>query len=132
MTMGVRLVTPEREVWSGEASMLIARGADGEIGILPGHAPLLMELGVGALRIQTSGDEVTVAVHGGFLHVVSGGGETFVDVLAEQAELGPEIDVDRAERAKERAEQALAGGASDDARAELARATARLRVRGRG
>jgi F-type H+-transporting ATPase subunit epsilon len=58
MALEVHVVTPEREVWSGEASMVIARGVEGEVGILAGHAPLLVRLAIGALRIQRDDGEL--------------------------------------------------------------------------
>jgi F-type H+-transporting ATPase subunit epsilon len=93
----VRLVTPEREVWVGDAQMLIARGVDGEVGILAGHAPLLARLAIGPLRVVRDGGEAVVAVvDGGFLHVGTHAGVTRADVLAAQAELVGEIDVEAA------------------------------------
>jgi F-type H+-transporting ATPase subunit epsilon len=81
----VELVSVEREVWSGEADMVVARTTEGEIGILPGHAPLLGQLAEGHdVRIQrTSGGELAVAVSGGFLSVTDAG----VTILAEAATL---------------------------------------------
>lgn len=80
----VFLVTPEREVWSGEATMVIARGTEGEIGILAGHAPVLIRLQPeGTVRIQHAGGEEKAEVGGGFMHVTSEGDSTRVDVLAE-------------------------------------------------
>ena len=122
--MQVELVSAERRLWSGEAEMVIARTTEGEIGILPGHAPLLGELGSGAVRIiEPTGSEVVAAIHGGFLSI-SGEG---VSILADIAELGADIDVSRAQRA---AESARSAADSDDveAQAALARATTRLRV----
>ena len=105
----VELVSVEREVWSGEASQVIARTTEGEIGLLPGHAPLLGQLADGGtVRIlQTGGEEVVAAVHGGFLSVTDKG----VTVLAEVAELSGDIDTARAREALERARSAddLAG-----------------------
>lgn len=125
------LVTPEREVWSGQATMVVARGTEGEVGILNGHVPLLIQLGIGPVFIHAEGgDRVVAAVHGGFLHVVTHEGETRVDVLAERAELEHEIDVDRARRQKEEAERRLAAGQDAEATAELARATLRLGLGG--
>ncbi|MCU1602848.1 MAG: ATPase, complex, delta/epsilon subunit-like protein [Frankiales bacterium] len=85
MALHVELVSVEREVWSGEASMVIARTTEGEIGILPGHAPLLGQLAEGFdVRIQQeTGGELAVTVSGGFLSVTDGG----VTILAEQATL---------------------------------------------
>jgi len=81
----VELVSVEREVWSGEADMVVARTTEGEIGILPGHAPLLGQLAEGHdVRIQqTGGGELAVQVAGGFLSVTESG----VTILAEAATL---------------------------------------------
>ena len=78
----VHVVTPEREVWTGEADMVVAQSVEGQLGILPGHAPLLALLDVGPLRIKTGGSEVESRIEGGFLHVAF----DRVDVLAERAE----------------------------------------------
>jgi F-type H+-transporting ATPase subunit epsilon len=95
----VHLVTPEREVWTGAAQMLIARGIEGEVGILGGHAPMLVQLAIGPLRIHREGGELLAAVvDGGFLHVGTHEGVTRADVLASQAELAAEIDVDEVRR----------------------------------
>ncbi|MGZ5302137.1 MAG: F0F1 ATP synthase subunit epsilon [Actinomycetota bacterium] len=99
MPLEVHVVTPEREVWTGEAEMLIARGVDGEVGILAGHAPMLVQLAIGPLRIHREGGELLAAVvDGGFLHVGTHEGVTRADVLASQAELAGEIDIDEARR----------------------------------
>jgi F-type H+-transporting ATPase subunit epsilon len=79
----VHVVTPEQEVWSGDADMVVATAADGQLGVLPGHAPLLALLGTGPLEIQAGGQRVRAAVDGGFLHVAN----DRVDVLAEHADL---------------------------------------------
>ena len=122
----VFLVTPERELWSGQASIVIARGSEGEVGIQAGHAPMLIQLAIGPLFIQTEGERLAAAVDGGFLHVVTNEGETRVDVLAEHAELQSEIDMDRARRQKEDAERRIAEREDGLAQAELAKATTRL------
>ena len=85
MALHVELVSVEREVWSGEASTVIARTTEGEIGILPGHAPLLGQLADGHdVRIaQEGGSEIAVTVGGGFLSVTDEG----VTILAETAEM---------------------------------------------
>ena len=104
----VELVSVERELWSGEAVQVIARTTEGEIGILPGHAPLLGQLADGGVVsiYQGEGAPLLVAVHGGFLSVTDEG----VTVLAEVAELADDIDTGRAQAALERArgEQDLA------------------------
>ena len=87
MALDVHVVTPEREIWSGEAAMVIARGVEGEVGILPQHAPLLIRLATGQLRIRMNGTEEAVDVDGGFLHVTTTEGVTRVDVLASSAEM---------------------------------------------
>jgi len=124
----VFLVTPEREVWSGQATMVVARGTEGDVGILAGHTPMLIQLGISPVFIQTEGERIAAAVDGGFLHVVSSGMDTRVDILAEHAELSMEIDVDRARRLKEDAERRIA--ADHDAEADLAKALMRLDLRG--
>jgi F-type H+-transporting ATPase subunit epsilon len=120
----VFLVTPEREVWSGRASIVVARGSEGEVGIQAGHAPMLIQLAIGPLFIQTEQERLAAAVDGGFLHVVTTGGETRVDVLAEHAELREEIDVERARTQREHAERRP--GDDESVKAELAKARTRL------
>lgn len=89
----VELVSVEREVWSGEADLIVARTTEGELGILPGHAPLLAELAEGfTVSIRRGGNDVIAAVHGGFLSVTERG----VTILAEVAELSDELDASRA------------------------------------
>ena len=125
-TVHVELVSVERLLWYGDATMLIARTTEGERGVLPGHAPLLGELAPGGVvRIQQEGgEELTFAVHGGFLSVTEDG----VSVLAEIAERADEIDVARAEQALERARSA--GEDDDEAAAAASRAVSRLRAAG--
>jgi F-type H+-transporting ATPase subunit epsilon len=120
--MRVMLVTPERQVWSGDADMVIARTTDGEIGVLPGHEPVLAALAPGVVRIDPAGDEpeIRAAVHGGFLSVTADG----VSLLAEVAEMSNEIDPARASEALQRAH---AEGDVAGAR----RAESRLRAAGR-
>jgi F-type H+-transporting ATPase subunit epsilon len=124
-TLQVELVAVERMIWSGEATMVIARTTEGELGVLPGHAPLLGELAAGGVvRIRPeSGDELVVAAHGGFLSVTEKG----VSILAETAEIASEIDVERAREALRRAE---AEGDDPDAQAAARRAQSRLRAAG--
>ena len=126
----VHVVTPEREVWTGDADMLIATAIDGEIGILPGHAPLLAALDVGRLSIDTGGGREDAAVDGGFLHVISAGDESRVDVLAEHAELEQEIDVDQERQRQADAERRIRANEDSHAITELAKATTRLNLRG--
>jgi F-type H+-transporting ATPase subunit epsilon len=123
-TMQVELVSVERAIWSGEATAVYARTIEGEIGVLPGHAPLLGALAPGWLVriLQADGAEQRVAVHGGFLSVRADG----VSVLAEMAEEADEIDVARARSALERA-----GNGTDEKSVDARnRALARLRAAG--
>jgi F-type H+-transporting ATPase subunit epsilon len=125
------VVTPEREVWAGPVQQVIARGTDGTVGILNGHAPLLVRLAIGALRLeQPDGAWVTAVVDGGFLHVTSDAGDTRADVLATQAELAEEIDVDAARRRLEELRAGVAEADDDVAKAEVAKALARIDVAG--
>ncbi len=122
MPLKVELVAVERQIWSGEASLVIARTTEGELGILPGHIPLLGQLAEGAtVRIvQEEGEELEVIAHGGFLSVTERG----VAILADVAEFVSEIDVARAREALEQARDA-----DDDdveAKARGRRAQARL------
>ena len=122
-TMQVELVSVERPIWSGEATAVFARTVDGELGILPGHTPLLGALEPGRIvRIDRENeDSLRVAVHGGFLSV----GKERVSVLAEMAETADEIDVSRAKAALDRADPETPEGA-----AARNRALARLRAAG--
>ena len=130
MALDVHVVTPEREVWTGPATMVIARGIEGEVGILAGHAPLLIRLAIGALRIQHDGGEQFAVVDGGFMHVVSEGEATRVDVLASSASLESEIDVQRERRRAEEMEPRIAEADDAEAHKELAKALARVHLRG--
>jgi len=122
----LHVVTPQREVWAGEAEMVIARGVDGEVGILGGHAPLLIQLAVGPLRIiQEGAPELRAVVDGGFMHVTSGSEGTRVDVMASEAELQSEIDFDAAARLQ----QELQGRDDEESKQALARAQARVDLR---
>ena len=124
-TLQVELVAVERKIWSGGATMVIARTTEGELGVLPGHAPLLGQLAEGGVvTIRTdSGDDLVVAAHGGFLSVTDRG----VSILAENAEISTEIDVERAREALRRAE-----GAGDDPEAVDAARRAQSRLRAAG
>ncbi len=117
----VELVSVEREVWSGEATQVIARTTEGELGILPNHTPLFGELAAGGVVTiyTTQGSQLLAAVHGGYLSVTDEG----VTVLAEVAELADDIDTSRAKAALERAR-------SEDDQAAARRAEGRLRAAG--
>ncbi|AWS41100.1 F0F1 ATP synthase subunit epsilon [Streptosporangium sp. 'caverna'] len=126
----VGVVSPEREIWSGEADMVIAKTVDGEIGIMPRHAPVLGVLVEGGVLTVKRGDgesDLVAAVHGGFLSVAN----DEVSILAEIAELGSEVDVSRARNALERAQASVESNQEDaDAAVEAKRAKARLRAAG--
>jgi F-type H+-transporting ATPase subunit epsilon len=130
----VHIVTPEREVWTGTAEMLIARGVDGEVGILAGHAPLLVQLAIGPLRILHEGaEDVTAVVDGGFLHVGTHDGVTRADVLATHAELATEIDQDAARQAIAELEGKIPDLTDEEiesAKAELQKALVRIKLVG--
>ncbi|MFI9205588.1 F0F1 ATP synthase subunit epsilon [Streptomyces sp. NPDC053048] len=113
----VELVAADRSVWSGEATLVIARTTSGDIGVMPGHQPLLGVLESGPVTIKTAEGNVVAAVHGGFISFA----DNKLSLLAEIAELADEIDVERAERALERAK------ADADAAAER-RADVRLKA----
>ena len=124
-TLQVELVAVERKIWSGEARMVIARTTEGELGVLPGHAPLLGQLaegGVVTIR-GAEGEDLVVAAHGGFVSVTERG----VSILAETAEISTEIDVERAREALSRAE---AAGDAPEALSAARRAQSRLRAAG--
>jgi F-type H+-transporting ATPase subunit epsilon len=123
-TMQVELVSVERALWSGEASAVYARTTVGELGILPGHTPLLGALEPGwTVRIDRVEDgPLTVAVHGGFLSVRGDA----VSILAEMAELADDIDVSRARTALDNARREV----TPESEGAEARALARLRAAG--
>ncbi len=127
-TMQVELVSPEKIIFSGEATQVITRTlGGGEIAFLPGHAPFLGALVESHTRITlVDGAVLDVAVHGGFVQV---SGNT-VSILSDTAELGEQVDRPRAMRAKEGAEEALRHEQDADAVAALSRAHARLNASG--
>jgi F-type H+-transporting ATPase subunit epsilon len=125
----VALVAADREVWSGQASLVIAKTADGDVGIMHGHQPIMSVLQPSVAKIRTvvdgaPGDTLTVALHGGFIAV----DDNRVSLLSEAAELSDEIDVARAEEALARAR---AGEFDRDSEAAALRAEVRLRAAGR-
>src|SRR6476659_7946698 len=127
-TMTVSLVSPERVLFTGEATQVITRIlGSGEIAFLPGHAPFLGALVENHTRIYLADGTITdVAVHGGFVEVSSNN----VNILSDVAELAEQIDRARAQRAKERAEELLRHESDAVAEAALARAHARLNATG--
>jgi F-type H+-transporting ATPase subunit epsilon len=128
MTLQVELVAPDRILYSGEAEMVICRTVDGgDIAFLTGHAPFIGALAIWEVRIKTaSGDDEVAAVHGGFVEVR----DSRVIILSDVAELASQIDVERARRAKEQAEELLRHQHDAQCEAELERAHVRLQVAG--
>jgi len=127
-TMTVSLVSPEKVLFTGEATQVITRIiGDGEIAFLPGHAPFLGALVENHTRIYLADGTITdVAVHGGFVEVSNNS----VNILSDVAELSDQIDRERAQRAKERAEAAMIHEVTAEHTAALARAHARLNATG--
>jgi F-type H+-transporting ATPase subunit epsilon len=119
----VELVAADRLVWSGEAKMVIARTTEGDVGILPNHAPMLSLLVDGIVDVTTADNETWVAaVDAGFLSVAN----NRISVLSEHAEMSHEIDLEKARADLERAKSA---GEDDDAAQEaVRRAEARVRA----
>ena len=131
-SLDVHLVTPEREVWAGEADFVTARAVDGDLGVLPGHAPLLAALAVGPVFIDAGGSRIAVVVDGGFLHVAHQDDVTRVDILAEHALLSDELGRDDADARERQAEELRSEDRLDEAREEQAKADVRRRVADNG
>ena len=127
-TIKLEIVTAERQIFSDDVNVLVADGVDGQLGILPHHAPLMTMLKPGELLIRKDSEETYMAVTGGFLEVRP----DKVIVLADACERAEEIDIARAEAAKQRAEEMLKAHRPeiDTARAEAAlrRSLIRLKV----
>ena len=129
MPLLLEIVTPERLAYSDTVDAVVLPGSEGELGVLPHHAPLLTMLGVGELRIRKSGAEESFAIVGGFLQVRP----DRVVVMAETADMASEIDLEKAQQARRDAEQELESGFHEGAdlsaaRAALQQALLRIRV----
>jgi F-type H+-transporting ATPase subunit epsilon len=129
MPINLDIVTPERLAYSDEVDSVQLPGSEGELGVLPHHAPLISTLGVGELRIRKGGTEESFAIVGGFLQVLP----DRVVVMAETADLASEIDLEKAQAARAEAERALESGYHEGAdlaaaRAALQQALLRIRV----
>ena len=129
MPLQLEIVTPERLAYSDTVDAVVLPGAEGEMGVLPNHAPLLATLGVGELRIRKGGEEEFFAIAGGFVQVRP----DKVVVMAETADMASEIDIERAQEARREAERALESGYSEGAdlsaaRAQLQQALLRIRL----
>jgi F-type H+-transporting ATPase subunit epsilon len=127
-TLRLEIITAERQVFADDVNVVVAPGIGGELGILPHHAPLITMLKPGELLIRKDGEETYMSVSGGFLEIRP----DKIIILADACERAEEIDVDRAEEAKHRAEEMLKTHPSglDMARAEAAlrRSLIRLKV----
>jgi F-type H+-transporting ATPase subunit epsilon len=115
MPIRCEIVSQDRQVFSGEADMVIVPGVQGEMGILPNHAPLLSTLKFGILRVRYNGEEQIFTIAGGVIEVQP----DLITVMADAAENVAEIDVSRAEAAKKRAEEYLKQGIPADSDAYL-------------
>lgn len=122
----VRAVSADRVVWSGEAQNVIAKTTDGDIGILPGHEPVMSLLEPGGVEIICpEGKREVIAVDGGFISVAQGR----VSVLSEFARIGEEISLDQADREVTETRKLMEAGDDDDeTRKRYRRATAQLRA----
>ncbi len=128
MPILLEIVTPERLAYSDEVDAVVLPGSEGEMGVLPHHAPLVSTLGVGELRIRKGGVEESFAIVGGFVQVRP----DRVVVMAETADMASEIDLERAQEARRDAERALESGYHEGADLSVARAAlqqALLRIR---
>jgi F-type H+-transporting ATPase subunit epsilon len=128
MPLLLEIVTPERLAYSDTVDSVVLPGSEGELGVLPHHAPLVSMLGVGELRIRKGGVEESFAIAGGFLQVRP----DKVVVMAETADMASEIDLEKAQQARQEAERALeevSGEPADLARARAQLQTALLRIR---
>ena len=125
MTLRVALVVPDRELWSGQASIVIAKTTEGDIGVLTGHSPLFGILAEGSVvQINDEDSDVRAAVSGGFLSVA----DDQVSILAAQAQLGAEVDIEQARQELATALAEAMPGAEDSPAVRYARA--RLRAAG--
>ncbi len=129
MPLLLEIVTPERLAYSDTVDAVVLPGSEGELGVLPHHAPLVSMLGVGELRIRKDGVEESFAIVGGFLQVRP----DKVVVMAETADMASEIDLEKAQEARREAERALETGYHEGAdlaaaRAALQQALLRIRV----
>jgi F-type H+-transporting ATPase subunit epsilon len=115
MSIRCEIVSQDRTVFQGEADMVLLPGTDGEMGILPHHAPLLTTLKYGIIRVRSLGEEKIFTVAGGIAEVQP----DLVTILADAAEDVEEIDIQRAEAARKRAEESLAKGVPADSESYL-------------
>jgi F-type H+-transporting ATPase subunit epsilon len=121
----LKVVSQHEQLFSGEVDIVLAPGVDGQLGILPNHAPLITQLAIGELRTRVGDEEYAFAVHGGFMHVLP----DEVIVLADLAERVDEIDIERAEAARQRALEMLHKSPPPEERRLTEMALRRSRVR---
>ena len=129
MPLHLEIVTPEKLAYADDVDSVQLPGSEGELGVLPHHAPLVSTLGAGELRLRKGGEDEYFAIVGGFLQVLP----DKVVVMAESADMASEIDLERAQEARRKAEQALESGFVEgadlaSARASLQSALLRIRV----
>jgi F-type H+-transporting ATPase subunit epsilon len=129
MPLQLEIVTPEKLAYQGEVDSVVLPGSAGELGVLPHHAPLISTLGAGELRLRKGSQEEAFAIVGGFLQVLP----DKVVVMAETADMASEIDLEKAQDARRKAEQILESGYVEGAdlaaaRAALQAALIRIRV----
>ena len=128
MPIQLEIVTPEKLAFQDEVDTVVLPGSEGELGVLPHHAPLISTLGAGELRLRKGGQEESFAIMGGFLQVLP----DKVVVMAEMADMASDIDLEKAQEARRQAEQALEPGyhaGADLAAARAALQAARIRIR---
>ena len=123
--MLLEIITAERQVYSDQVDAVVAPGIEGQLGILPHHAPLMTVLQPGELLIRKGGEEAFLAVTGGFMEVLG----NKVTVLADAAERSEEIDEQRAQQAVERAQERIRNRDSDQQLEEALRSLRRAQVR---
>jgi F-type H+-transporting ATPase subunit epsilon len=129
MPLQLEIVTPEKLAFQDEVDTVVLPGSEGELGVLPHHAPLISTLGAGELRLRKGGQEESFAIMGGFLQVLP----DKVVVMAEMADMASDIDLEKAQEARRQAEQARESGYVEGAdlsaaRAALQAALIRIRV----
>ena len=131
MAIKLKMVTPERTIYDSEVEQITVMTQNGEISVLPNHIPLISVLQPGEMRVKKDGEDVPMAVTGGFIEIQQG---SKVKILADSAERAEEIDVERAEEARKRAEEYLKEKKFEDdveyaaLQAQLERALSRIRI----
>ncbi len=129
VTLHLDIITPEKTVYSDEIDTVVVPGVEGELGILPQHTPLFTQIKPGEIKIKKGREEIYLAITGGFLDV---GSQNKVTILADYAVRSEEIEIERAEEAKKRAEEVMREKKSEQeflvAEAELRKTLLELKV----